>query len=318
MENKIKNVLSPESEDVELLDSSAVTAEMKRQWDSAAEKDDDRMLHIGERAKRSVLRQISGRHLNSLRNWRRYGVAASIALILTLGAGVAMYGVMLPGWNTDYYVFHTGNQGRETITLSDGTTVTLGAESKIVYPERFTGRERRVEIEGQAYFSVAKDDKRSFVVAMRDLDVVVLGTAFEVFENERGPYTEVILTEGRARVDYQSGNNKESYTMHPDQKLVYSNGSVKVTLEDAALYTGWKDNDGLTFVREHLSNILPRLEKWYGCTIECTSPEMLEETFTFKVRNESPEVLFRNMSLTLDMEYTIDRVNNVYTIGKPR
>jgi ferric-dicitrate binding protein FerR (iron transport regulator) len=327
MENKMKRMLSPFGEDFELHDSEAVAAEMRRQWEAVSARSaeewgsDDRMSHIGERVKRSVSRHISGRYASeALRRWRRYGIAASIALALALGAGVGLYSGMSAKWGIDHYVYHSGNQDKKAITLGDGTVVTLGARSKIVYPERFRGRERRVEIEGQAYFRVAKDEESTFVVNTRDLEVVVLGTEFEVFENEGQSYTEVILAQGSARVDYRVGESRKSYTMRPDEKLVYTRDdcSVKVASENARLYTAWKDNDGLTFVRERLSNILPRLEKWFGCSIVCTSPEILEETFTFRVRNESPEVIFDHMDRTLDIEYTLDRLNNVYTIEIPR
>ncbi len=323
MENKvrkIKDVLSDTNVDMGLLESSAVTAEMKRQWDAKGEPD-DRLSRIGEKAGGSVMKQISGGFsYRALRRWKRYGIAASLLLLATLGIGIAMNRDALAQFGTEYYVYHSGNQDRVSITLDDNTVVTLGARSKLVYPKEFKGGKRTVEMEGQAYFKVAPDPAHPFVVETRSLDVTALGTAFEIFEDENQSFTEVILAEGRVRVDYPEAQSTGSRTLNPDEKLVHltADNSVRVFYENAANYTAWKDRHGLTFVRERLSNVLPRLEKWYGCTIVCSSPEILDETFTFRVRTESPELIFDNMDLTLDIEYRFDSDNNTYFISKPR
>jgi ferric-dicitrate binding protein FerR (iron transport regulator) len=315
---RIKDALSGTDVDMDILESPAVTAEMKRQWDAKGEPD-GYMSRIGDNVRRSLFRHISGRvTYRPLRGWVRYGIAASILLAVSAGIGIGLNPGFVSGSGSVKYVYHSGNQDRVTVTLDDGTAVTLGARSKIVYPERFRGGERRIEMEGQAWFQVAPDAERPFVVETRGgLDVTALGTAFEVFENESRSFTEVILAEGRVKVDYPADGDTKSYTMIPNEKLVYLTGgnSVRVSPENAENYTAWKNRYGLTFLSEHFSNILPRLEKWYGCTIVCSSPEILDETFTFRVRTESPELIFDNMDRTLDINYVFDTENNRYTIS---
>src|SRR5690606_24791229 len=75
----------------------------------------------------------------------------------------------------------TPKGGMYQITLSDGTKVWLNAESTLKYPSRFDSNERRVEIEGEAYFAVAKDALRPFIVTSRGQQIEVLGTEFNVW-----------------------------------------------------------------------------------------------------------------------------------------
>lgn len=302
----------------ELLESPAVIAEMRRQWDAKGEPDAG-AKRIGRRVRVSLQRHIGERGvpvMRELRCWRRYGIAASILLVAAVGAGIIIGRDALARVGAEYYVYHSGNQDKVTIGLSDGTEVTLGARSKIVYPKEFKGNNRTVEMEGQAYFEVASDVNRPFIVKTASLDVTALGTAFEVFEEEGLSFTEVMLAEGKVRVDFPADKAMESYTMVPGQKLSHSaaDKSVSLSMEDPERYSAWKDMAGLAFVRERVSNILPRLEKWFGCTIECSTPEILNETFTFRVRTESPEVIFGNMDCTLKIRYSYDPESNTYTI----
>ena len=70
---------------------------------------------------------------------------------------------------------------RARLVLQDGTEVWLNAKSRLVYPARFAGKERRVSVEGEAFFNVAKDSVKPFIVSALDVDMKVLGTQFNVY-----------------------------------------------------------------------------------------------------------------------------------------
>lgn len=95
----------------------------------------------------------------------------------------------------------------------------MNSESRLKYPVVFTGKNRMVELEGEAYFDVSKDEEHPFVVCTEQLDVTVLGTGFNVMAYKRDSRTEVTLVKGK--VDVKSGEINEILT--PCRQFVMNN-----------------------------------------------------------------------------------------------
>lgn len=151
--------------------------------------------------------------------------------------------------------------GEYRLYLADGTEVYLNSESRLRYPVHFGADERSVELEGEAYFEVAPDKKRNFVVHTDKLSVKVLGTGFNVMAYRSDVYTEVTLLHGA--VDVLSGNRNT--VLKPDQQLVADNQTLQCRVREvnAAGFVAWKDGL-LNFDAIPLEQLAVKLGRWYG------------------------------------------------------
>lgn len=244
--------------------------------------------------KREMWQNISARIHLSKRNGKAgwlntYGTVASILLIIAIGASFSRQGELK---ESHIYILCTGNQDKNILTLNDGSRVKIGAGSKLTYPEKFSSKIRLVQLEGQAFFDIAKDTGKPFSVEIGDITITALGTSFEVFHDKHNNTVETILLSGKVKVENKNANSgKTEYgILYPDQKLTVSlnTGKMEVTAVNADNYSGWRNFNGLSFTNEKLSIIIPRLEYWYGCRIEYDPAgiHIQDERFSFKVKDE--------------------------------
>ena len=143
------------------------------------------------------------------------------------------------GVQVEYHTIRVPRGGEYNLQLADGTKVYLNAGSSLRYPVRFTGKRREVTLSGEGYFEVAKDSTQPFVVRAGDVDVRVLGTAFNVNAYPEKETVATTLVEGRVQVNYKTGQQ----VIQPGMQLVYDkqNGKVDVSVVDTEVYTSWKD-----------------------------------------------------------------------------
>lgn len=175
---------------------------------------------------------LQKQHSVMWKRWtRRIGYAAAI-LILVVSTSILTYWYTQPeqaeflSENVMNTLYTPAGQ-RAQLVLQDGTEVWLNAKSKLIYPARFTDDKRNVTIEGEAFFKVAKDPSRPFIVSTHDVDMEVLGTQFNVCSYPATGYVQTSLLEGSVRVFFR---NKESdgIILEPDQQVTVLNGKMKV------------------------------------------------------------------------------------------
>jgi len=151
--------------------------------------------------------------------------------------------------------------GTYQVTLPDGTKVILNSASSLHYPTRFAGTERRVQLEGEAYFEVTHNEKQPFVVQSKGQQVQVLGTAFNINAYENEPLVATTLVTGSVRIIHGTDDRK-SALLKPGQQAVLRNDRLILREVDAADYVAWKD--GLIVLSQaDLPTIVRRLERWY-------------------------------------------------------
>ena len=162
------------------------------------------------------------------------------------------------------------------IVLSDGTEVWLNAESTLTYPSRFHEAQRIVELDGEAYFKVAKDSARPFIVRSGKLETQVLGTSFN-FRNYIHSTPHVTLVEGRVLVT----GHDTSVTLHPNEDAqIGDDGTIRVTQVDPRSYTAWVDGY-FYFDNASLEEIMRELGRWYNLNILFENPAAMKYHFTF-------------------------------------
>ena len=156
-------------------------------------------------------------------------------------------------------------QGMEClITLSDGTRVHLNAETRLTYPVCFSSKERIVQIEGEAYFEVAKDAKKPFTVQFMSSSVTVLGTSFNIRAYPEEKRSQTTLAEGSVRI-YSPGS---SMLLKPGEQAEVSALSGEMVKQEVEVknFTSWKDGR-FVFEQQPLEDIMRTLERWYDIRV---------------------------------------------------
>lgn len=163
-----------------------------------------------------------------------------------------------------YNLLTTPKSGQYSITLADGSRVWLNNLSSLRYPTAFDGKDRVVELTGEAYFEVAKDRSRPFVVKVRDAQVEVLGTSFNVMAYSDEESTQTTLLTGSVRVKAADA----IAILKPDEQAQVTKGKLKL-LEDMPVedIVAWK-NGFFYFGREvSFSAMMRQLARWYDVEI---------------------------------------------------
>ena len=168
----------------------------------------------------------------------------------------------------EYNTLVTPRGSEYSLTLADGTQVWLNAASRLRFFTSDRSRERRVWLEGEAYFEVAHDARRPFIVESGGQSIRVLGTRFNInsYEGDRAIYT--TLVEGSVAIAPLAGGGE--VTLEPGQQAEYSRrngGAIAVKAVDTSLATAWMSG---TFIFEHASvtEIMENLSRWYSFEFE--------------------------------------------------
>ena len=174
---------------------------------------------------------------------------------------------------------------RAQITLADGTRVWLNAQSTLTYASDFGRNDRNVELDGEAYFEVAKNKKLPFYVHTEMHKVRVVGTSFNVCAYKGSKEFETTLVEGIVDI-YPSCNDQVITRLQKDEFFANYDGRCKKTILPSYEYLRWKE--GLyCFDDVPFSGILDNLEKYYNVKITVTSPRLLtHEGLTGKFREQ--------------------------------
>ncbi len=286
----------------QLLQDQRVEREMRTQWQKPVPEIDQR---VGDRMWEGITSAIRHRPYQNHIELIYQVTAWAASILLLIGIGAYFYQKNNVSQDPQYvYVHASGIRSLSTVTLPDGSVVKMGPNSELSYPSVFNGKQRNVELKGQAFFEVAKDPDKPFIVHTSTVDVTALGTSFEVFDYESEEHMETILLEGKVSVQLKGESTNNPIILEPDKMLVYDRKShqARVNRVNANNYSGWRMGH-LRFENEKLSMILPRLEAWYGRKIEC-APEIADRyRFTFKVRDESLELIFYLLRMSSPVQF---------------
>ena len=180
-------------------------------------------------------------------------------------------------------------KGRHSsVILSDGTKVWVNSGSILRFPEQFDKDKRTIYVEGEIYLEVKKDASRPFYVKTTQMDVRVLGTAFNVVAYTDETEQAVILKEGSVSVDNRSGGEK---IIKPNEKLILNDKQMSVSRVNVYDYISWIDGV-LQFSQKDLGEILHRLSRFYRVEFNC-SPDVRNQMCSGKL------VLFDNVEQVL-------------------
>ncbi len=194
--------------------------------------------------------------------------------------------------SSQYNTIETPRGGQYQVRLPDGTSVWLNAASKLVYPVNFHGsKERRIQLDGEAYFEVAKDKARPFIVKTGKQEVTVLGTHFNINGYKDEPIISTTLMEGSIKTSNTlSGNSR--ILLPGQQSTVFSgDGAIDVRNVNTENIISWK-NGYFIFDNQDITSIMKVIGRWYDVNIDYQSINK-EEKFggTFSRSSDLDDIL---------------------------
>ena len=183
-------------------------------------------------------------------------------------------------------VISTPRGVKSDVILPDGSRVRLNGGTRIVYLTLF-GDQRRVEVDGEAYFEVEHDRRAPFVVSTNGLDIEVLGTRFNIRNDDNEHRVTTVLLEGAVKA-YASGREQASVRLHPAQQLVFDTRTHAMRLTDcpsAERSINWIDGR-FCFEHDTFGEIVAELKRYYNVDIRFMDNRLRDMRFSGNFRVE--------------------------------
>jgi ferric-dicitrate binding protein FerR (iron transport regulator) len=266
-----------------------------------AEADDDKLLLLMEQlweksgqeqnqlpAKKELDRIFTGirktirRQPISTMLYRTLRVAGIFLICLLTGISVYLYhdrGQMEDMGRNEVVLTVVKGQ-KATITLPDGSIVHLNSESSLRYLQNYGYAERKVNLDGEAFFEVKRDTVKKFTVRTEYLNVEVLGTSFNVYAYEKENTVEMTLVSGYVKIETQTTPSHTIY-VKPYEKAVYdkTTGKLHLVATDTHFDTAWM-RGALVFRSEPIANVMSKIERRYGVYIHIEGEWPERDLFT--------------------------------------
>lgn len=228
-----------------------------------------------EDALNAVHRRIGlSEYEHSRKIWRSVAVAAMLLILPLAGGLIVLAG---RGGEAEYRQIRVPNCQTRTVTLSDGSVLTLAPGTELTYPDRFNGKERTVFLDGQLFADISSDRRHPFVINSGDVSVRVHGTRFNFKSYSDAEHVELRLVEGSVSVGIDKGTERE-IAMKPGEMLRYNRVSDEYNVSgfdrEEAAATG-----ALLFNNESLGEICQELERHFGVQVVILDEELAGKRF---------------------------------------
>ncbi|AYL94175.1 FecR family protein [Mucilaginibacter celer] len=207
-----------------------------------------------------------------------------------------------------YNTISTPRGGQFHVVLPDGTTVFLNAASSLKFPTTFSGNQRDVELTGEGYFEVAHNKAKPFTVQVKDAQVRVLGTHFNVsaYSDDKG--IKATLLEGAVKLIRGDVSN----TLKPGQQGIINDNGIKVIDVDTDEELAWK-NGLFNFNRSNIQDIMKELSRWYDTEVVYEG-KIPDDEFVGKIRRD---VKLSQVLHILELSHVRFRIENKKIIVAP-
>ncbi len=275
---------------------------LRKQWYELLSKKDLKEVnldHILYKLNYKINCQASHSNLSNLFSWFSR-VAAILILPLMIYTGIHFYRsvnkaspywveIQAPAWTRSQFI------------LPDGTHGWLNSNSSIKYNGEFYSS-REVTLDGEAFFDVKKDDKKTFKVYTGGINVTVLGTRFNIASYKDEKSIEVVLEEGSLLFEKENS----SYLMKPKDYIIYDKKLNNITISsvEPETYSSWTIGQ-LVFRNDSLDVIARRLERCYNVDVEVRGNFANQPRLRATFIDESIEEVLKLLKLSLPITYEI-------------
>ncbi|WP_207433904.1 FecR family protein [Sabulibacter ruber] len=298
--------------------------QLQELWHQAGEqKTDSTFSHDSDKIWRNIEASIKQSSLSTeqeavvvpMRGEARWGkwarVAAAILLPLGLVWFVASQYLQNKSVGGPLVAVQAAPGNQKTIQLEDGSSIVLRPGSKVSYPVPFSGDRRDITLEGEAFFQVAKDKARPFVVKSGAIYTQALGTSFNIRYLPNDTAVSVALATGIVKISKAQQEGEETLAeLVPGQQLVFNrkNQQHAVGSFENREVLGWKDGV-LFFKKASLEEVVTGLENWYGVEIEvkgADSKDLGDWSYTGEYVRQPLSQVLEGIGFVKDFSYTLD------------
>ena len=267
--------------------------EMEKIWEHSGRMAVDLQVNGGQ-AWEQVHDRIKTDNDPSKRIWLK--VAATLLLMISLGLG---YFWLAPVTNITY---HTAHDEQLQLILPDDSRVWLNENSTLSYTKGFD-QGRTLRLSGEAFFEVTRDPNRPFTVNSSFIQTTVLGTSFNISENEEAGLAEVAVASGKVKVNLL---NKPSQAVLLEAgttaSYVSANSELTKSSSQDLNVLAWKERK-LVFKNHTLSDIEKTLEEYFEVDIELDNPQLGSCQFTSDFTDPTLEEIIEILELTLEVSF---------------
>ena len=244
-------------------------------------------------------------------------LAAAIIIVPFVSFGVFFF---MNGTDKSISSLKTGNAStvekrinpigqKSVLFLRDGTQVWLNAASKISYAKDFIKKNTRdVYLEGEAFFDVAHNAEKPFIVHTSSIKIKVLGTSFNVKSYSEEKTIETTLVHGKVRIEQsdENGNRIGDVELKPNQRAIFNKESKIINIKEIVADNSgsWK-RERLVFDEESIDNVILQMERWYNIKIHVENKGNLDCKLTASIENENLEEVLKLMEASHNIRYTI-------------
>ncbi len=285
----------------------------------------------------SVLNRIDGPRLRVSHNKRYFSHSRiwKAAAVFIIGFAVSWFishsPALMHDANDSWHVVETPKGSKTKIILPDGSKIWLNAGSKLKYPKEFAPHSRKVYLEGEAFFEVARDEQRQFLVKTRDIVVRVFGTKFNIKSYPEDNTVETTLVEGSVSILKSTPGGKvygKEIKLKPRERIVLYKDRENITPPeikkekvkklseiqpklvlsksiDPSRYTSWK-NGRLIFRSEPMEKLAVALERRYDVRIHFVDEDLKQFKFTGTIEDETIEQVMMAIRLAYSIDYWIE------------
>jgi ferric-dicitrate binding protein FerR (iron transport regulator) len=230
-------------------------------------------------------------------------IAAVLISIIIIVAGYLLYG----NYNEQYINLLVMDGKREQLVLPDSSIVWVNSDSKLKYPQKFKEEDSRfIELDGEAFFKIKKEQGRPFFVKLNNLTIEVIGTEFNISAYNTNKQILVTLNKGKIKI---KTNDNSDYILEPDQqfRLNNLNSQVEIVDVDANDFSGWRSGK-LIYNELSLSEITLSLNRTFNVQITLDKSILVkEDKYSIKfVNNESIEDILKILSDVAHFAYKIN------------
>lgn len=252
-------------------------------------------------------RQLLQRLEHKKRTWMRrvFYAVSGVAAVLCLVWGGMAYLDYMGRQQVSYLEASTSCGEHKKVSLPDGTMLTLNSCSRVRYPDKFTGKERRIELEGEGFFQVSRNEKQPFIINTHFFDVRVLGTCFNVKSYSSDETVMVDVESGKVQVDMPEAMMRLAANEQVRINTVSGEYSKEREEHDVAVWRG----GALRFDATPVHDVAKELERVYNCRITFAQGQSFDNLISGEHDNKSLEAVLQSIEYTSGIHYKISGQN---------
>lgn len=231
-----------------------------------------------------------------------YKYAAVIGILLISGLSILLFQQKENDQEDAllYSEIYVPNGEKKSLTLPDGTSITLNSGTYLRYPHQFKGDKRIIEVNGEAFLDVQPDANKQFIVRTEKMDVKVLGTSFNVKAYNTDQQVMVCVRTGKVQVDL----SEASMNLKPDEMIILDKENGRLEKHNIE---SWKTitwiTGGLFFNKTTIEALVQELERYYNCSIEIENDKLKKEIVHGEHSNESLESVLKSIEYAVGIKY---------------